>query len=75
MSIRAMTADEIRAALRHSAQVCVEQRRCDWPSLGVIPQDGAFKAVCGWFDESDDPLFSLTPMHAATFLLLAAEAL
>jgi hypothetical protein len=75
MSIRAMTDDEIRRALRHGAEVCIETQNGDWRWYEVLPADGAFRTAFHWFDLLHDVVGrKANPEQAATFLLFAAEA-
>lgn len=72
MPIREMTSEEIRKALRHGAQVCVEDESIAWWSKDTLPQDGAYETAARCLDNNwrvED-----SPEHAATFLLLVAEA-
>jgi hypothetical protein len=72
--IRPMTSAEIRAALRQSAKVCIQQRMGAWYSLAVCPQDGAYQAANGLLHDPDRGGYDVSPEHAATYLLLVAEA-
>jgi hypothetical protein len=71
--IRAMTATEIVAGLRRAAVVCVEQGRRDWHSVDVCRAEATFDAALDWSTGSFVTV-KVTPDHAATFLLLCAEA-
>lgn len=73
MSIRPMTTDEIRAALRHGAQVCIERDISNWACYDVTRKDGAFYAALRWAG-GDNNWTDYPPEHAAMFLLLVAEA-
>lgn len=73
MSIRAMTADEIRAALRHGADVCIERETFFWGSRDVLAKDRAAEVARAWWDS--DQYSGIDPEQAATFLLLVAEAM
>jgi hypothetical protein len=66
-----MTAREIRRALRQAARVCFEKERICWGAIDVVLADGAYEAA----SELADSSFTDTPAHAATFLLLCAEAI
>lgn len=75
---RPQTPDEIRRALRHAADVCIESGRICWSSINVTRSDGSHDAAKHLLDASDDYTaadYASTPLHAAIFLDLAAEAL
>lgn len=69
-----MTQPEIRKALRHAADVCVDQGRICWDAIDVCRADATADAA-GHLITGGDPAFADTPMHAAIFLDLAAEVL
>ena len=71
--IRPMTKTEIVKALRRAAVVCLEKGRICWDALDVCVADATANAAYGQIVESD-PIYADTPEHAATFLLLVAEA-
>ena len=73
--IRPMTIDEIKRALRHGAQMCIERAERHWALYGVLRQDGAFCAAKEWLTEGDG-IYAVgrTPEDSATYLLLVAEA-
>lgn len=71
--IRPMTPSEIRAAMRRAAQVCLEKGTANWSSLDVCVADATYHEAHAWL--VDDDAAERDPEHAATFLLLCAEAL
>lgn len=76
--IRAMTPVEIRKALHRAADVCVEHGRICWSAIDVCRADACHAAANNLLDASDaypTSDFADTPLHAAIFLDLAAEAL
>jgi hypothetical protein len=73
MSIRAMTDDEIRKALRRGAEVAIETQDSDWGWYNVLPADDAYD-VAVRFDKNEWVNTAESPEHAAMFLLLCAEA-
>lgn len=72
--IRPMTSEEIKRALRHAAEVCIERNISAWAGQSVTPQDGAFLAAYDFINDGEEDDAD-TPEHAATFLLIVAEAL
>lgn len=76
--IRAQTPDELRKALRHAADVCIEYGRICWSSIDVTRSDGSYHAAHHLIDAGDVFTagdYASTPLHAALFLDLAAVAL
>lgn len=71
MSIRAMTKEEIKRALRHAAEVCIADGRICWSAIDVCRADGVYEAAC----EYSQHHWADTPAEAANFLLFVAEAL
>lgn len=72
--MRPMTTEEIRKALRHSADVCIEKNPVWWWSIDVISADGAFAVAESFAPDSSDS-WDAPALHAALFLGLCAEAL
>ncbi len=73
--IRAMTPDETRKALKHAADVCVEDGRICWDAIDVCRADATLDAAQLLLTPGDEHCYADTPLHAAIFLDLAAEAL
>lgn len=74
MPIRAQTPSEIRKALHHAADVCLEYGRICWGAIDVCVSDGSFDAAHRLLTPGDQGEFASTPLHAALFLELAAVA-
>lgn len=72
MSIRPMENAEIVKALRQAARVCLEKDRRDWYGLDVCIADATYHAASAMLVRDDG--YERNPEHAATFLLLCAEA-
>ena len=72
MPIRKMTNDEIRAALLHGAQACIESNEAWWWDWDILPQDGAYEAAKAFDDRPGVPK---TAQQAANYLLLVREAI
>jgi hypothetical protein len=69
-----MTPAEIVAGLRRAAVVCIEQGRICWGAIDVCIADATAAAASDFADSDADSDYADTPDHAATFLLLVAEA-
>lgn len=71
--IRPMETAELVKALRRAAAVCIEKGRCDWWDTRVCVADATVRAANAMMVDGDG--VERDPEHAATFLLLVAEAL
>ena len=73
--IRPMTTEEIRHALWHSADLCIELGEDRWWITDITMADAVFRTADAFAERAEDQSCTGNPMHSAMFLLFVAEAL
>ena len=73
--IRPMTTEEIRWALWHAADLCIDLQESEWWLLEIIRADAVFEKAFEMSGNYTGAGHTDDPMQAAMFLLFVAEAL